>query len=293
LAAEHGARVLEIEPGEFNHGGTRNLLVGEASGEHVALLTQDAEPADQDWLRSLLDGFALATDVGIVYGPYTPRPDAQFAVASELRRWFDSLAPDGEPAVERMTETERSGVNPLELLGRRGFFTDADACLLRSAWQRVPFRTVSFAEDRLLALDMMRAGYAKAYVPAAAVLHSHDLGPLEQVRRSFDESRALRELFGWREPASPARALSQLRGELGHARRELEAQQITALSRVARLAAVSQHHLARLIGAQLGSRAGTLPPRLRRYLSSERRAGFEPVDLDATPPPPSGAERSA
>src|SRR5580704_16499668 len=92
LARSHGARVLEIAPERFSHGGTRNLLLGEACGEHVALLTQDAEPADEQWLERLLGGFELAGDVGIVYGPYRPRPDASAAVRIELTRWFASLS---------------------------------------------------------------------------------------------------------------------------------------------------------------------------------------------------------
>ncbi len=74
LAREHGARVIEIAPEHFSHGGTRNLLMNEAAGARVALLTQDAEPADERWLERLLGGFELADDVGIVYGPYRPRP---------------------------------------------------------------------------------------------------------------------------------------------------------------------------------------------------------------------------
>ena len=140
----------------------------------MALLTQDAEPADERWLERLLAGFALADDVGIVYGPYRPRPDAAVAVRVELERWFASLAPDGEPTVERLDEAERAALPALALIGRRGFFTDANACLARAAWERVPFREVPYAEDRVLAIDMLRAGYAKAFVPAAAVWHSHD-----------------------------------------------------------------------------------------------------------------------
>ena len=40
----------------FSHGGTRNLLMREASGARVAFLTQDAEPADERWLERLLGG---------------------------------------------------------------------------------------------------------------------------------------------------------------------------------------------------------------------------------------------
>ncbi len=61
----------------------------------------------------------------------------------------------------------------------------------------------------MLAIDMLRAGYAKAFVPEAAVVHSHDYTPLQQLRRCFDEWRGLREVYGWREPASPAHLLSR------------------------------------------------------------------------------------
>jgi rhamnosyltransferase len=279
IARAHGARVLEISPAGFTHGGTRNVLMREARGAHVALLTQDAEPADGRWLERLLGGFELANDVAMVYGPYRPRPDASFAVRAELERWFASLAPDGSAAVERLPPDERS--QPVrELIGGRGFFTDANACLARAAWERVPFREVAYAEDRVLAIDMLRAGYAKAFVPDAAVLHSHDYTTSQQLRRSFDEWRGLREVYGWREPASPAHLSRQLRGELGAARRALSIRGASPARRRATLLAVSRHHLARLAGAVLGSRAGLLPPIARRELSLERRASFAPLDLD-------------
>ena len=284
LARAHGARVLEIAPEQFSHGGTRNLLVREATGAHVALLTQDAEPADERWLESLLAGFDLAADVGIAYGPYRPRPDAATQVRIELERWFDSLSPDGTPQVERLRPDERA-LPALELIGRRGFFTDANACMSREAWERVPFREVPYAEDRVLAIDMLRAGYAKAFVPRAAVLHSHDYTTMQELRRCFDEWRGLREVYGWREPAGPGHLLRQLRGQLGQARRELAPTGIATTATT--FATVSRHHVARLVGAVLGSRADLLPPAARRRLSLERRAGFLPLDLDTPVAQPS------
>jgi glycosyltransferase involved in cell wall biosynthesis len=270
LARSHGARVLEIGPGQFSHGGTRNLLLSEASGTRVALLTQDAEPADERWLERLLSGFDLG-DVGIAYGPYRPRPSASVAVRIELERWFSSLSPDGAPRVERLGQRERS-LPAAELVGRRGFFTDANACIARAAWERVPFREVPYAEDRALAIDMLRAGYGKAFVPDAAVLHSHDYSASEQLRRCFDEWRGLREVYGWREPASPAHLARKLRGELGATRRELVVCGVPAAERRATLVALSGHHVARMAGALLGSRADMLPAWARRRLSLEQRA---------------------
>jgi GT2 family glycosyltransferase len=263
LARAHGARIIEIAPAEFSHGGTRNLLMAAARGAHVAFLSQDAEPAGEGWLAELLGGFELAGDVGIVYGPYRPRRDASPAVARELEGWFKSLAPDGQPRVERLDERERAlgaaqlvRQNDWELVGRRGFFTDANACIARGAWERAPFREVPYAEDRLLALDMLRAGYAKVYVPGAAVVHSHDYTTPQELRRAFDEWRGLREVYGWRQPADPRRLAREVRG------------------------APNVHNVLRLAGAVLGSRAERLPPGLRRRLSLEGRPGFVALDLD-------------
>jgi rhamnosyltransferase len=279
LAREHGARVLEIVPENFSHGGTRNLLMGEARGARVALLTQDAEPADERWLESLLGGFERAGEVALVFGAYRPRPGASEPVRLELERWFRSLSPDGLPHVERLASGERSQL-AVELLGRRGFFTDANACVARAAWERVPFREVPYAEDRVLAIDMLRAGYAKVFVPQATVLHSHDYSAGGQLRRSFDEWRGLREVYGWCEPVSPTHLIGQLRGAVGQARRELIREGATPGARRAALAAVSRHQLLSLAGAVLGSRADRLPAAARRRLSLEGRGSFVPLDLD-------------
>ena len=257
-AREHGARVIEIERADFGHGVTRNLLMREARGTHVALLTQDAEPADERWLAHLLGGFEQAADVGLVYGGYAARPGASPAVRRELERWFGSL----EPGAERLNEGERE-LPAVALMGRRGFFTDANAAIAAAAWERVPFREIAYAEDRAIALDMLRAGYAKVYEPRAVVLHSHEYAGRRRFQRAFDESAGLREVYGWREPATPGRLLSQLRGELGGLRREGAGPRA--------LAAAAANQLIRHAGAVLGSRAGALPAGVQRRCSLEGR----------------------
>jgi len=283
MARAHGARVLEIEPQHFSHGATRNLLLREATGEHVALLTQDAEPADERWLERLLGGFALAGDVALVYGPYLPRPNASLGVRLELERWFRSLASDGRPRVDRLSDLERGATGgpalaARALMGSRGFFSDANACIARAAWELTPFREVPYAEDRVLAIDMLRAGHAKAYLPEAAVVHSHDYTATQELRRCFDEWRGLREVYGWREPCSPGHLLRRLRGELGQARRELVGED--APRRTVALLAIALRQLMRLGGALLGGRADRLPAGVRRRLSLEGRDSFTPLALD-------------
>jgi glycosyltransferase involved in cell wall biosynthesis len=282
LAERHGARVFRIRREDFSHGATRNLLAERATGSHVAFLTQDAVPAATTWLAELLRGFTLAPDVGLTFGPYRARPDAAPRVRRELDSWFRSFAPDGQPRIDLLGPEERA-VTPGQLLGAPAFFTDANGCVAKSAWQQVRFRPIAYAEDHQLAIDMLRAGYAKVYMPQAAVVHSHDYGLVDQLRRSFDEWRALREVYGYVEPL---RLETVRRSVIGPARadaRLLRAEGAHGPSLMAGAAEAVAHHLVRFAAAVLGTRADRLPAAVRRGLSLEGRA----TSVSTDPPPPS------
>lgn len=271
VARSYGARVLTIAPAEFSHGATRNLLAREATGAHVVFLTQDAVPASPRWLESLLGAFG--SDVGLAFGPYVPQPGATVMTARELETFFASF---GGARVDRLDDAERA-LGPRHLLGARGFFTDANGAVSRAAWERVPFRDVPYAEDQQLAVDMLRAGFAKAFVPEAAVEHSHEYSARDRLRRCFDEWRALREVYGFVEPLrvttvrdqvlAPAKADVRWAGARGAAGARLAAR-------------ATLHHAARTAGAALGSRHDRLPAGLRRRLSLESRATFPPIDRE-------------
>jgi rhamnosyltransferase len=275
VARSFGADVIEIPRRSFSHGSTRNLMMTRARGDHVAFLTQDAVPADQHWLGRLLSGFRLAPRVGLVFGPYRARPGASLSVARELSDWFESFSDHGEPRVD-VLQAEHADAPPRHFLGHLGFFTDVNGCVARAAWEQVPFREIAYAEDHLLAQDMLRAGYAKVYLPDAAVLHSHEYSIPDWLRRSFDEARAMREIYGWVPPASPKVVARNLRGNLAadwrwiHRTRAGEAVRprpgdlpMFGISLV--------HYVARAVGALLGSRAEHLPQSVVTRLSLERR----------------------
>src|SRR4051794_22528477 len=68
VAARLGAVVHVIPRADFGHGRARNRLMELSSGDRVAFLTQDAEPADERWLEAL-----LSVDAALTYGPYRAR----------------------------------------------------------------------------------------------------------------------------------------------------------------------------------------------------------------------------
>ncbi len=272
VARSFGADVLEIPRASFSHGDTRNLLMSRAEGAHVAFLTQDAVPASPDWLRELLAGFSLAPDVGLTFGPYLPQPGASVSVVRELASWFGSFS-NGGPRIDTLAVGERDAP-PRHFLGHLGYFTDANGCVARSAWERAPFRHVAYAEDHLLAQDMLRAGFAKVYTPAAAVIHSHEYSSWQWLRRSFDEARAIREVYGW--GLDGRSALRNVRGNV-RADWRWSIQQGADGRRcppgeVAVLTTSVLHHGARAAGGVLGGHADRLPRRLTTRLSLEGRA---------------------
>jgi rhamnosyltransferase len=271
FAIDQGAKVVDVPPGTFSHGGTRNLLMEHSSGDHVAYLTDDSLPASDTWLASLIDAFAIDRDVALAYGPYIPRPDATPMVARELIEFFESLSPDGSIRIDRDLRDEDRRPGPVT------FFSDANSCIARWAWERIPFRPVPYAEDQALSIDMLEAGLAKAFVPAAGTVHSHEYSTIAWFGRFFDEFRALREVYGHVEEIG-------VRYTLGTIRRNVRRDRAFAAARGDGEVALrsATFHTLRAAGAVLGTRADRLPPAVRRLLSLDNRPGFEPL-VDARP----------
>ena len=282
LARGAGARMIDVGPEGFHHARTRNRLMSQAGGEFVAMLTQDATPIASDWLSGLLSGFDCAERVGLVYGPYVPREECPPLEAVRLRRFFDSLSPDGGPRIDRLTAEELQHPIPAGEIGpQRGYFTDANGCVRRAAWEQIPYPPVPYAEDHALAVAMLGAGWAKTYVPAARVLHSHHYTPAQQMRRAFDDNRGLAEVYGYRSPATPGHLTGQLRGAAAAGMRGGRREGLSWTAAGGRGLGFAAEQALALAGATLGSRSQRLPARLRGWLSLERRKSFEAVGVAA------------
>lgn len=293
VARAHGATVIPVERRTFSHGGTRNLLMERSHGDFVAFLTQDALPAHRHWLAELLAAFSLASDVGLVFGPGLPRDVASLTVRRELTTYFGSLSPNGGPVVARLATGASYGSSSST------YFHSVNACIARDAWREVPFRVIPYAEDRMLALDMLRARWAKAFAPAATVIHSHDYSPLDLFRRSFDEWRGLREVAGHREAFGVRVSLDWILGQVLADLRFAAREGVGPLQRALAAPSSLRHACLRHAGAVLGSRADRLSPELRRLCSLEQRKTFlpqasrplspaEPKPIRAASPPPVG-----
>lgn len=259
-------RLQRIAPAEFGHGRTRNLGVRLSQGEYVVFLTQDALPANRNWLAALV---ALADSdprIAGVFGRHLAYPQASPFTAAELEAHFAGFAAQPVVCLDDPARYARD-------IGYRQFlhfFSDNNALIRRSVWEQIPYPDVDFAEDQIWAQRVIEAGWKKAYCHEAAVFHSHDYGPLGRLRRSFDESSALHRLFGYR-LCPNGRAL--LRNWLALVWRDW---QLTRRQRLWRthpgsMLAMPLDHLMRLIGHALGPLGERMPPWLRDFLSADRR----------------------
>jgi O-antigen biosynthesis protein len=278
IARAAGVELLEIEPGKFGHGHTRNLGAERTRGELICFLTQDATPVP-GWLQAYRDAFTLDPRVGAAYGPHLPRPDTSPMIARELTEFFagfESESSDGDRASGAHENDASVSFDHAPVLQRAddpAFLSNVNACYARACWEEIRFREIAYSEDQAFGADLLDAGWVKVYQPAAAVLHAHDYGALEFMRRYFDEYRGLRESTGHVEPFGVLATARQVRAEVAGDRRWASAQGLSSAEQASLAARSTVHHGGRRVFSALGSRAERLPAQLRRRLSLEGRDG--------------------
>ncbi len=183
VAARHPlVRVVPIV--NFSHGGARNRGAREARGDRVALLTQDAVPADATWLARMME---VLEEEGVVaaYSRQVPRP-----AASPMEQFFLADRFPGGSTVYRRARPGQS------LRLEDVFFSNVAALVRRDSLLRFPFdEDLIMSEDQQFARDVLQAGYAVAYVPESVVIHSHTYTIGVCMRRYFDSVYSLRQLF--------------------------------------------------------------------------------------------------
>ena len=264
-----GVELLRIDPAEFGHGRTRNLGAERTSGELICFLTQDATPVP-GWLGAYREAFDLDERVGAAYGPHLPRENTSPMIARELSEFFTGFAAGGS----RADGAGRAGAGGRPVLQRGGdpsFLSNVNACYARACWEEVRFREVPYSEDQAFGRDMLAAGWAKVYQPGAAVLHAHDYGAIEFMRRYFDEYRGLRASTGHVEPFAVASATRQIASAVAGDRRWMAARNVGTAEQARWTVRSTVHHGGRRFFSALGSRAEQVPAPLRRRLSLEGR----------------------
>ncbi len=260
LARARGAAVHTISASTFDHGATRDRGISLAAGEYVALLVQDAVPLDGRWLAAMIEALENDPLVAGVYGRQIPRPGS-----SPLARVLVTDAPTAGHERREQYAGGQGHYRKLPPARRRelALFDNVSSCLRRSVWEEIPYGRTGFGEDLRWGKRAIESGYKLVYEPRSAVVHSHERGPLYDLRRHYAEGLLLLDLFGLAPVPSLARLLPNALLATAHLCRRLlldEGAGWRSLPLAARHAAPSQ------LGLYLAARRRLLPVRLDTFL---------------------------
>lgn len=179
IMRRHGVRLFSIDPGDFNHGFTRDLGASHARGEFLVFLSQDAVPVRDDWLRQIIE--PLRCDAS---GKMAAVQGGSAEVIHPDRRFFWGCA---GPRFYFTCESNRW----VDRFGGIGFST-ANCAIRRIIWDRYRFGWAPILEDKKWHREIIDAGYKTASLPDVRVFHSHYYGFRSLIRRCASEG------YGWR-----------------------------------------------------------------------------------------------
>lgn len=267
ILRRYQVRVWQIPPQEFGHGKTRNFAATKASGELLVFLTQDATPADDQWLENLLAPLRADPLLAGAFSRHRPRLNCHPMEWHRIVAY--ELHSQSEVQIYTAVGNPDYGRNPAQYR----VFANNSSVIRRTMWERIPFPEVDFAEDQAWAEQVLTAGYKTAYAAKSVVIHSHGYGPWANFCRHFEHAWAMREMFA--QPRCMAlrdcvpAALRVARADLAFWHYQNGQSKTEVLKRWA-LPAVSWH-LAANLGLWLGERTDALPRRLTLLLSLQER----------------------
>lgn len=175
VEADHGVEVQHISKESFDHGRTRDLGMRKSEADIVICMTQDALPADDYLLETLVKSLEDET-IAVSYARQLAKSGC--SEAESYTRKFNY--PD-KPVIKSKEDIEKLGVKT---------FFNSNVC---SAYKRNIYLELGgfiqptiFNEDMIFAAKAIKEGWKIAYESEAKVFHSHNYKNQEQFHRNFD-----------------------------------------------------------------------------------------------------------
>ena len=253
MARQRTGEVHVIPSIDFNHGGTRQLMVDRHPGYDIyVFMTQDAYLTDPDAIEILVSPFQ-DPKVGAVCGRQLPHLNA--TVLASHARAFNYKS---DVQVKSFEDVPRLGL-------RTAFMSNSFAAYRADALTAVggfPSHVI-FAEDMYVAARMLISGWKVVYAGTASCRHSHNYSVSEEFSRYFDMG-----VFHAREPWI-RRTFGGAGGEgLRYVRSELA---FLGLRRWYMWPEALWRNLIKLGAYKLGLKEAVLPLALKRRLGMYKR----------------------
>jgi glycosyltransferase involved in cell wall biosynthesis len=190
IAQQYGVRVFSIPKKLFTYSSALNAGVSLAKGRFFVCLSAHCVPASQDWLEQLL--LPLKNEkCAASFSRQIPWPDVSIPEALQISRAFPDKPRNYTPDYWVLSNAE--GKEPFQ----SSFHSNTSSAYTLDILKKYPFRKIPFAEDRLLASELLSAGYSIHYAHTSIAYHSHYpcFQEFRAVARSATMSRHLINLY--------------------------------------------------------------------------------------------------
>lgn len=167
-------KLIQITRNEFDHGKTRDMALKQSIGSIVIFLTQDAIPANNEFIAKLVEPFNDKS-VAVSTGRQLPKENA-----SKIEKLVREFNYSSHNIIKSKADIAKLGIKT---------FFSSDVC---SAYNReiyialggfdYPIKT---NEDMFYAAKAIQNGFKTVYTAEAVVYHSHNFSILEQYRRNY------------------------------------------------------------------------------------------------------------
>lgn len=176
LAINRRINITVIPKKDFDHGGTRQMMVNKFSGyDFYVFITQDAYMVDESSIEKIIAPFKIS-GVGAVYGRQLPHLNAN--LLAKHARFFNYG--DSED-LRNISDIPRLGL-------KTAFMSNSFAVYRDEALKSIGGfpSNIIFAEDMFVAAKMLLAGWGIFYAANAECRHSHNYSLLNEFKRYFD-----------------------------------------------------------------------------------------------------------
>lgn len=167
--------IKEIEPEEFDHGGTRDEAIRMSDAEYILCMTQDAVPAGTDLTERLLESMR-DEKTAVAYARQLPRKGCH--LVEQYTRNFNYPA---RSAVKTKADLEEFGIKTY-------FCSNVCALYRREIYEKLGGfeKKIIISEDMIYGAGCIQEGYQIVYAADAKVIHSHNYTNRQQFHRNFD-----------------------------------------------------------------------------------------------------------
>ena len=181
ICKRYGCQINIIERNEFNHGATREYARKQTNTDIIIFLTQDAIPVRNNTFDKLIEPIQQGI-ASVSYGKQIPRKTAK--ILESFPREFNY----GEKEYLRsFGDVKKFGVHTF-------FCSDSFSAYNNNHLDDVGgIDPAIVSEDYFTVSKLLKNGKSIAYIPSAAVVHSHNYTLAQEFQRYFDTGFARAE----------------------------------------------------------------------------------------------------